>query len=108
MLLHMLLTHWMVDWARYINQPEPNLTGHSVTVKADDQRIKDMRERAARTFTPELAALMQVTSCPTIEACRPPCSAKRESTSILAWMSASSFQFSHTASQKCNDKADRK
>lgn len=48
--------------ARYINQPEPGLKGHSVTVKADNQKVAEMHEQAAATFTPELAALMQVTS----------------------------------------------
>lgn len=49
--------------ARYVNQPEPALTGHSVTVKADNQKLREMREQANKTFTPELAKLMQVGYC---------------------------------------------
>jgi hypothetical protein len=44
---------------RYVNQPEPRLQGHSVTVKADEARVAHMRAQAQRTFTPELARLMQ-------------------------------------------------
>lgn len=48
-----------------MNQPEPSLSGHSVTVKADEGKVKEMHEQAAGTFTPEMAHLMQVRStCP--------------------------------------------
>ncbi len=45
---------------RYVNQPEPQLKGHSVTVKADEATIQEMHRSAEATFTPELAKLMQV------------------------------------------------
>ena len=45
---------------RYVNQDEPALKGHSVTVKADEEQIRNMRERAAQTFRPEMAQLLQV------------------------------------------------
>ncbi|CAL8464618.1 g4153 [Coccomyxa elongata] len=57
-----------LNWLWYINQPEPGLKGHSVTVKADDRKIAEMHEQAAATFTPELAALMQATKAPFINA----------------------------------------
>lgn len=47
---------------RYINQDEPALRGHSVTVKAGDEQIREMRESAAKTFRPEMAKLLQVRS----------------------------------------------
>lgn len=45
---------------RYVNQDEPALRGHSVTVKAGDEQIREMRESAAKTFRPEMAKLLQV------------------------------------------------
>ena len=51
-----------ISCTRYINQPEPGLKGHSVTVKADEQKVAEMHEQAAATFTQELAGLMRVVS----------------------------------------------
>ncbi len=45
---------------RYVNQEEPPLKGHSVTVKAGEEQIEQMRKGAAQTFRPEMAQLMQV------------------------------------------------
>lgn len=60
----------IISCARYINQPEPGLKGHSVTVKADEQKIAEMHEQAAATFTQELAGLMRVVSgCPHTAQC---------------------------------------
>ena len=53
---------------RYVNQPEPPLKSHSVTVKADAAKIADMHARAADTFSPALAALMRATPEPFINA----------------------------------------
>jgi hypothetical protein len=50
----------LIVFCRYVNQPEPALSGHSVTVKADVHRIQEMHREAKQTFTPELAGLMQV------------------------------------------------
>ena len=47
---------------RYVNQDEPVLRGHSVTVKAGNEQIREMRESAAKTFRPEMAKLLQVRS----------------------------------------------
>ena len=45
---------------RYVNQEEPSLAGHSVTVKAGAEQIQAMRMSAAHTFRPEMAQLLQV------------------------------------------------
>ncbi len=45
---------------RYVNQDEPELRGHSVTVKAGAEQIQEMRESAAKTFRPEMVKLLQV------------------------------------------------
>ena len=45
---------------RYVNQPEPELQGHSVTVKADQARIDSMCQDAEQTWPPALSKLMQV------------------------------------------------
>lgn len=45
---------------RYVNQPEPPLSAHSLTVQPQPGQVEAMREDAARTWTPAMAALMQV------------------------------------------------
>ena len=62
------LTARLCERRRYVNQPEPPLKSHSVTVKADAGKIADMHARAAETFTPALAALMAATPEPFINA----------------------------------------
>lgn len=47
---------------RYNNQPEPELEGTSVTLKADDAAIADMQQRASQAFPDELAGLLKVLS----------------------------------------------
>ncbi|KAK9838179.1 hypothetical protein WJX81_006997 [Elliptochloris bilobata] len=57
-----------LNWLWYVNQPEPPLKSHSVTVKADEGKIADMYARAAETFSPALSALMRATQAPFINA----------------------------------------
>ena len=45
---------------RYVNQPEPELQGSSVTLTATDDRIQQMHQEADQIWTPELAQLMKV------------------------------------------------
>lgn len=45
---------------RYENQPEPELKGPSVTIRAPDEQIADMKRRAQEAWPPALAALMKV------------------------------------------------
>ncbi|CAK0787599.1 hypothetical protein CVIRNUC_010821 [Coccomyxa viridis] len=57
-----------LNWLWYVNQEEPELKGHSVTVKAGMEQIQAMRGRAAQTFRPEMAQLLQATPTPFINA----------------------------------------
>lgn len=43
-----------------MNQPEPPLKAHSLTVQPEPEVVERMREEAAKTWPPALAALMQV------------------------------------------------
>jgi hypothetical protein len=43
-----------------VNQPEPPLKAHSLTVQPEPEVVERMREEAAKTWPPALAALMQV------------------------------------------------
>ena len=45
---------------RYVNQPEPELQGSSVTLKATEDRIQHMQREADQIWPPELAQLMKV------------------------------------------------
>ena len=45
---------------RYVNQPEPELQGSSVTLKATQDRIRHMHREADQIWPPELAQLMKV------------------------------------------------
>ncbi|KAH9539916.1 hypothetical protein CY35_15G081500 [Sphagnum magellanicum] len=57
-----------LNWLWYINQPEPQLKGKSVTVKADEKALAALHEQASKTWVPELATLMQATTDPFINA----------------------------------------
>ncbi len=46
-----------------MNQPEPELKGPSVTIKATEDRIQQMHREADQIWPPELAQLMKV-GCP--------------------------------------------
>lgn len=43
-----------------MNQPEPELKGPSVTIKATEDRIQQMHREADQIWPPELAQLMKV------------------------------------------------
>lgn len=57
-----------LNWLWYINQPEPQLKGKSVTVKADERALKELHEQAQRIWPPALAKLLQTTTNPFINA----------------------------------------
>ncbi|KAH6559102.1 hypothetical protein KP509_1Z028000 [Ceratopteris richardii] len=57
-----------LNWLWYVNQPVPDLSGSSVTAKADDERIERMRMEAKHVWSQELASLMQLTPAPFINA----------------------------------------
>lgn len=45
-----------------MNQPEPELKGPSVTIKATEDRIQQMQREADQVWPPELAQLMKVST----------------------------------------------
>lgn len=45
---------------RYVNQPEPELKGASVTIKATEDKVEQMQKEADQIWPPELAQLMRV------------------------------------------------
>ncbi|CAL5048496.1 unnamed protein product [Urochloa decumbens] len=53
-----------LNWLWYINGPEPELTGSSVTMEATDTMVSRMREEAGRVWCPELARLVRETEAP--------------------------------------------
>ncbi|CAN6201211.1 unnamed protein product [Urochloa humidicola] len=53
-----------LNWLWYINGPEPELTGSSVTMEATDAMVARMREEAGRVWCPELARLVRETAAP--------------------------------------------
>eukprot|EP00897_Mesotaenium_endlicherianum_P000456 jgi/Mesen1/10410/ME000081S09792 len=57
-----------LNWLWYVNQPEPNREGHSATIRATEEQIREMREAAASTWGPELARLLQQTPAPFMNA----------------------------------------
>ncbi|KAL6602938.1 hypothetical protein ACP70R_043299 [Stipagrostis hirtigluma subsp. patula] len=53
-----------LNWLWYINGPEPELTGSSVTMEASDAMVARMRDEAERVWCPELARLVRETARP--------------------------------------------
>nr|CAB3470776.1 unnamed protein product [Digitaria exilis] len=53
-----------LNWLWYINGPEPELTGSSVTMEVTDAMVARMRDEAERVWCPELARLVRETAAP--------------------------------------------
>lgn len=53
-----------MNWVWYINQPEPEIQGNSVTMKVNQEKILKMQEEAERVWVPELARLIKATREP--------------------------------------------
>uniref|UniRef100_A0A453SAY1 FAD-binding domain-containing protein n=1 Tax=Aegilops tauschii subsp. strangulata TaxID=200361 RepID=A0A453SAY1_AEGTS len=53
-----------LNWLWYINGPEPELTGSSVTMKVSDATLAGMQDDAERVWSPELARLIRETAEP--------------------------------------------
>ncbi|KAK1611212.1 hypothetical protein QYE76_034885 [Lolium multiflorum] len=53
-----------LNWLWYINGPEPELTGSSVTMKVSDATLAGMQDEAGRVWSPELARLIRETAEP--------------------------------------------
>ncbi|CAN4076603.1 unnamed protein product [Withania somnifera] len=47
------------NWIWYMNQPEPNLKGNSVTMKVSKNLIQTMHEEAEKTWVPELVRVIK-------------------------------------------------
>ncbi|KAL5559272.1 hypothetical protein UlMin_035483 [Ulmus minor] len=54
------------NWIWYINQPEPNLKGNSVTMKVNDEMIQNMQQDAEKVWNPAFARLVRETKDPFI------------------------------------------
>ncbi|XP_059658077.1 uncharacterized protein LOC132304426 [Cornus florida] len=55
-----------INWIWYVNQPEPELKGNSVTMKVSSDMIEKMHEEAEKVWVPELARVMKETKEPFI------------------------------------------
>uniref|UniRef100_A0A1D1XP61 Salicylate hydroxylase n=2 Tax=Anthurium amnicola TaxID=1678845 RepID=A0A1D1XP61_9ARAE len=55
-----------INWIWYINQPEPEIKGNSVTMKVSENMIKKMNEDAEGTWVSELARVIKETKEPFI------------------------------------------
>ncbi|KAA8525362.1 hypothetical protein F0562_007220 [Nyssa sinensis] len=55
-----------INWIWYVNQPEPELKGNSVTMKVSSDMIEQMEEEAGKVWVPELARVMKETKQPFI------------------------------------------
>ncbi|KAI3800860.1 hypothetical protein L1987_28959 [Smallanthus sonchifolius] len=53
-----------INWIWYINQPEPQLKGNSVTMKVSNNMIKKMQDEAEKTWVPELVRVIKETKEP--------------------------------------------
>ncbi|XP_078177141.1 FAD/NAD(P)-binding oxidoreductase family protein [Carex rostrata] len=55
-----------LNWIWYVNQPEPESKGRSVTMKVNRDALHNMLEEANKVWVPQLARLMQDTTDPFI------------------------------------------
>ncbi|KAJ9559447.1 hypothetical protein OSB04_014061 [Centaurea solstitialis] len=53
-----------INWIWYINQPEPQRKGNSVTIKVSDNMINKMQVEAEKVWVPELVSLIKETKEP--------------------------------------------
>ncbi|KZV31650.1 zeaxanthin epoxidase, chloroplastic [Dorcoceras hygrometricum] len=53
-----------INWICYVNQPEPELKGNSVTMKVSSEMIEKMHESAEKNWLPELVKLVRETKQP--------------------------------------------
>ncbi|CAN6456218.1 unnamed protein product [Victoria cruziana] len=55
-----------LNWLWYINQPEPELKGSSLTMSISNELLKNMHAEAEKVWVPELAEVMKATADPFI------------------------------------------
>ncbi|CAL0323167.1 unnamed protein product [Lupinus luteus] len=53
-----------LNWIWYVNQPEPQIEGSSVTKKVSSEMIQSMHEEAEKVWSPELAKVIKETKDP--------------------------------------------
>ncbi|KAI3468300.1 hypothetical protein Pfo_024963 [Paulownia fortunei] len=53
-----------INWIWYVNQPEPQLKGNSVTMKVSNDMIEKMHEAAEKVWLPELVKVIRETKQP--------------------------------------------
>ncbi|XP_071689611.1 uncharacterized protein [Rutidosis leptorrhynchoides] len=53
-----------INWIWYVNQPEPQLKGNSVTIKVSSTMINQMHEEAEKIWVPELVKVIKETKEP--------------------------------------------
>ncbi|KAI3512365.1 hypothetical protein L1887_19680 [Cichorium endivia] len=53
-----------INWIWYVNQPEPQLKGKSVTIKVSNNMINKMQNEAEKVWVPELAMIIKETKQP--------------------------------------------
>ncbi|CAI9772337.1 unnamed protein product [Fraxinus pennsylvanica] len=53
-----------INWIWYVNKPEPELKGNSVTMKVSGDMIKKMHEAAEKVWVPELVKVIRETKEP--------------------------------------------
>ncbi|KAF8389041.1 hypothetical protein HHK36_025726 [Tetracentron sinense] len=53
-----------INWIWYINQPEPELKGNSVTMKVSSNMIEKLHEEAEKIWVPELSRIVKETKEP--------------------------------------------
>ncbi|KAK6273147.1 hypothetical protein POUND7_010230 [Theobroma cacao] len=57
-----------LNWIFYINQPEPDIKGNSVTMKVNEDMINDMIQEAEKVWVPEFVRVMKETKNPFLNA----------------------------------------
>ncbi|KAI3468299.1 hypothetical protein Pfo_024962 [Paulownia fortunei] len=62
------LINQRINWIWYLNQPEPEFKGNSVTTKVSSDVIENMYEAAEKVWIPELAKAMRETREPFLNA----------------------------------------
>ncbi|CDP04812.1 unnamed protein product [Coffea canephora] len=58
------LLNQRINWIWYINQPEPELKGNSVTMKVSSDMIEQLHEAAEKVWVPGLATIIKETKEP--------------------------------------------
>ncbi|KAJ4707951.1 zeaxanthin epoxidase, chloroplastic-like [Melia azedarach] len=58
------LTKGKINWAWYVNQPEPELQGNTTAVKVSSVMIEVLHQRAEKVWLPELARVIKETREP--------------------------------------------